>query len=151
MPKGSLTRMPNGAMIPAGSTATRDAVNAWRYDVRQAATDAMHGRSPFHTAMRLMVDIALPYPATTIRKKQHGWWPHIKKPDIDKLLRAVMDHLTGIVWVDDAQVISCIVTKRYAWDGRYGAHVVLDAYTEDDVRSIAERQALVATLLGDHD
>jgi Holliday junction resolvase RusA-like endonuclease len=35
------------------------------------------------------------------------------KPDLDKLIRAVLDGLTGIVWRDDAQVVTLIAKKRY--------------------------------------
>jgi Holliday junction resolvase RusA-like endonuclease len=34
-------------------------------------------------------------------------------PDIDKLLRAVMDALTGIAYADDSQVIEVMVSKVY--------------------------------------
>lgn len=37
-------------------------------------------------------------------------------PDLDKLVRAVLDALTGIVWRDDAQVASLIAGKRYVED-----------------------------------
>lgn len=36
------------------------------------------------------------------------------KPDIDKLCRAVLDALTGVVYVDDAQVVWLEATKHYA-------------------------------------
>jgi Holliday junction resolvase RusA-like endonuclease len=36
------------------------------------------------------------------------------KPDLDKLLRAVCDALTGVVWVDDAQVLDLSAVKAYA-------------------------------------
>ena len=35
------------------------------------------------------------------------------KPDIDKLCRAVLDALTGVVYADDAQVVGLKATKRY--------------------------------------
>jgi len=35
------------------------------------------------------------------------------KPDVDNLAKLVKDALNGIVWVDDAQVISAYLTKRY--------------------------------------
>ena len=35
------------------------------------------------------------------------------KPDIDKLARCVLDALTGILWVDDSQVISLELYKYY--------------------------------------
>jgi len=40
--------------------------------------------------------------------------PAIKKPDIDKLVRAILDALTGVVWHDDAQVTTLLVRKRIA-------------------------------------
>lgn len=38
-------------------------------------------------------------------------------PDLDKLARAVLDALTGIVWRDDAQVVALDVYKRYQAEG----------------------------------
>ena len=35
------------------------------------------------------------------------------KPDIDKLLRALLDALTGVIYVDDAQVACIWATKEY--------------------------------------
>jgi len=36
------------------------------------------------------------------------------RPDLTKLIRSVEDALTGILWRDDAQVISQVALKRYA-------------------------------------
>jgi crossover junction endodeoxyribonuclease RusA len=45
----------------------------------------------------------------------------ITKPDIDKLLRCILDALTGVVYVDDSQVIDVHVAKRYAeGEGDFG-------------------------------
>jgi Holliday junction resolvase RusA-like endonuclease len=38
---------------------------------------------------------------------------HIKKPDLDKLNRAVSDALKGIIWKDDSQVCALHSTKEY--------------------------------------
>ena len=38
---------------------------------------------------------------------------HIKKPDLDNLLKFTKDCLNGVVWKDDAQVFSIIAEKRY--------------------------------------
>ena len=39
---------------------------------------------------------------------------HTFKPDIDNLLKKVYDCLNQVVWVDDALVYSCSVTKGYS-------------------------------------
>lgn len=39
------------------------------------------------------------------------------KPDVLKLSRAVEDALTGIVWKDDAQIVTELISKRYGNPG----------------------------------
>ena len=39
---------------------------------------------------------------------------HIKKPDLDNMLKFVKDCLNGIVWKDDSQVFSVVADKYYA-------------------------------------
>jgi hypothetical protein len=40
----------------------------------------------------------------------------VSRPDIDKLLRAVLDALTMRVWRDDAQVVQVTTSKRWSED-----------------------------------
>lgn len=37
----------------------------------------------------------------------------VTKPDVLKLARAVEDALTQVIWVDDAQIVSELILKRY--------------------------------------
>jgi Holliday junction resolvase RusA-like endonuclease len=39
---------------------------------------------------------------------------HTIKPDLTKLVRAVEDALTGVIWKDDSQVSSACSLKQYA-------------------------------------
>lgn len=41
---------------------------------------------------------------------------HTKKPDLTKLIRSTEDALTGIIWVDDAQVYKRSDEKKYCED-----------------------------------
>lgn len=60
------------------------------------------------------------------------------KPDIDKLSRAVMDALTGVVWRDDAQVVTKLATKRYGTPERCEIAVrELEQITETNDRRAA--------------
>ena len=42
----------------------------------------------------------------------------ITKPDCDKLLRGLFDALTGIVFKDDAQIVSCLMRKEFGSPAR---------------------------------
>lgn len=46
-------------------------------------------------------------------------------PDIDKLTRAMLDALTQVAFTNDARVVTCLATKRYAEVGER-AHVDVD-------------------------
>ncbi len=49
---------------------------------------------------------------------------HVVKPDLDKLIRCVLDALTGVAWVDDSQVVGLACTKAYAGAGKMGGVMV---------------------------
>ena len=38
---------------------------------------------------------------------------HIKTPDLDKLVRAIQDALTGIIYKDDKQIVGIVASKGY--------------------------------------
>lgn len=61
--------------------------------------------------LALSLEFVMPRPKSA--KRQH----HIIRPDLTKIIRAVEDGLTGIVWIDDAQIVSQACIKRYAADG----------------------------------
>lgn len=52
------------------------------------------------------------------------------KPDIDKIVRATLDSLTGLVFDDDSRIVSLVVTKLYASPGREGAHIFVREYCQ---------------------
>lgn len=50
--------------------------------------------------------------------------PHTRKPDGDKLTRAVCDALSGLIYTDDAQIVACAFEKRTAAIGEQpGLHL----------------------------
>jgi len=50
----------------------------------------------------------------------------ITKPDVLKLARSTEDALTGIIWKDDARIVTEIVQKRYTTNGRTGAIIEIE-------------------------
>jgi crossover junction endodeoxyribonuclease RusA len=86
----------------------------WRYEVKTTAGVQMAGRPMIvqPAAIMLVVDFVLPRPTSLPKTKATP--AAVKKPDTDKLLRAVCDSLTGVVYADDSQVIDIRGRKRTA-------------------------------------
>lgn len=88
----------------------------WKGDVKRFASDAFKGpllECPLH----LTLVFCMPRPQFHLNKngvKDSAPKFPAKKPDADKLSRAVMDSLTGVIWKDDAQVTTKLVKKRFA-------------------------------------
>ena len=58
----------------------------------------------------------MPIPKSLSKKKQdelsEQW--HIKRPDVDNLVKGVKDALNGYVYKDDSQVSQLFTTKKYS-------------------------------------
>ncbi len=55
------------------------------------------------------LDFFLPRPKTLPKKVIH----HVKKPDVDNLVKGVFDACKGILWHDDTQVVWLTCSKYY--------------------------------------
>ena len=55
---------------------------------------------------------------------------HVKKPDLDNLVKAVKHSLKGICWTDDSQVVHTDARKRYAEPGCEGVELSINEYAE---------------------
>ena len=84
-----------------------------------------------HGPVAAALDFVLPRPSSAPRRHPFRWALAARRPDLDKLARAALDALTGIVWRDDAQVVSLTVQKRRAWDGE-PAGVTIEVYLVKD-------------------
>lgn len=83
------------------------ALEPWRHNIawraRKPMRDNGFGNVLFHCPISLSLIFVLARP--TSARKTRATPPAIKKPDYDKLTRAIGDALTGVVWVDDSQII----------------------------------------------
>lgn len=82
--------------------------DGWKKTVAKVAMVEMVGRDMLEGALGVRMEFALERPASVKRER-----PTVK-PDVLKLSRPVEDALTGIVWIDDAQITYEVLTKRYA-------------------------------------
>jgi len=127
VPQGALVRSPSGGLYHRG----RGRLDDWRRALAQAARDELGDSALDAGPQSVVLEFLLPRPAghylpanrrrpeRELRAGAAVW--HDKAPDIDKLTRAALDALTGVVWRDDRQVASLHVAKRYS--DRPGANV----------------------------
>jgi len=106
-PKGSTRsfRLPNGRIA---TTSDNPAVKTWEDTIRFVLQDWPHGVLAGPIALDMTFTIARPPSVSAKRRPQ----PTVK-PDLSKLYRAAEDAMTGIVFVDDAQVTDAHVRKVY--------------------------------------
>ena len=86
-------------------------------------TQAHHGPLPmFEGAVMLDVTFVRERPKSLPKRTTPA---HTKYPDLSKLVRAIEDALTGIVWHDDSQVVETHSRKRYAEPGERPGAIIL--------------------------
>jgi Holliday junction resolvase RusA-like endonuclease len=134
-PQGSKTRLRSGGMREANPNTA-----PWRSTVTAAANKTMAGRPPLVGPLELRATFAFVRPASHYRSGRHAGElkpsaPAYRssRPDLDKLVRAIGDALTGVVYRDDAQIAIVRAEKHY---GTPCAHIVIETIDEQ-----AESQA----------
>jgi len=125
VPQGSM-RSYGRSVVPTNASRLRP----WRYAVA-AEAEAEMARAGIpgwqHGPVSVEVVFRMPRPKSHYRadgrlKETAPLWTW-KRPDIDKLLRAVLDGMTDAgVWTDDSQVVGVQAAKYYS-DGPPGAAV----------------------------
>lgn len=108
----------NGRAVLVESSSAR--VKEWRRIVEfsfLAVTEPITGPA------RVEIEFIMPRPKAMKRTE-----PHIKRPDLDKIVRSTLDAITSAkAWRDDSQAVWLDVKKRYAEpDEPSGAVIVLE-------------------------
>lgn len=96
--------------------------NPWRADIHAGLRDQLDGEIVFPAGpVQLELDFVMPRRKTEPKRQTP---PHIRKPDIDKLVRAVLDAVKGLLYSDDSQVVGVRTSKRTAEIGEQpGLHL----------------------------
>ncbi len=114
-PQGSKRHVGGGVMVESSK-----ALGPWRTVVAWHAAQAYTG-ALMDGPVRVRLSFVMPRPVSTPKRSTP---PAIKKPDCDKLARAILDSLTSVVWRDDSQVVDMHVMKRIAaLDEQPGCHI----------------------------
>jgi crossover junction endodeoxyribonuclease RusA len=118
VPKGNHKAFhPRGMKFPIITESNRN-VSSWQQLVAEGASHALQQRPAserglYMFGVRLSIAFFLPRPKTLPRKVS----AHVKAPDLDKLVRAVADAMTNVIFRDDSQVVELVAQKLYAPEG----------------------------------
>lgn len=86
--------------------------------IQTYAKQAMGSTSPLIGAVAAYLHIGIPIPQSYSKTRQkaciEGLERPTKKPDIDNIVKAVLDGMNGIVYLDDKQVVDLHLTKVYS-------------------------------------
>lgn len=106
-------------------------VHAFKAAVMAAASE--HMDAPIlEGPIELWVSLIFPRPKNRIWKtRPMPREPHVKRPDLDNVLKAIMDALKGIAWTDDTQV-QWINARKWVAGGDEAAACYLDIRPMED-------------------
>jgi len=116
-PKGSTRAFVRGtrAIITSDNPKVKDWEHGIASTARLVARDGL-----FVGPVAVRVCFALLRPVSLPRRVV----AHVRKPDLDKLVRSVGDALTGVLYRDDAQVVELHARKVYAIAGAAPSAVI---------------------------
>jgi Holliday junction resolvase RusA-like endonuclease len=77
----------------------------YEQNIKALAQVAMLGKAMLEGPVKVTIT------AYFSHKKKTGW--HISRPDIDNVVKAVLDGLNGVVFADDAVVAQLVASKHY--------------------------------------
>lgn len=110
-PKGSTKAfVPKGWTRPVITSSNRG-LKDWENAIR-AAVQAQCVGVFYEGPVLVNIAFHLPRPKTLPKRVRY----HVKRPDLDKIVRGCLDPLTGLLWKDDSQVILIMASKHYAED-----------------------------------
>ncbi len=120
--------------VPGGSNTNRTQLKSWDVSVRAAAAFKLGKRDeplflgkPLHVELQFRLQRPAGHWGTKGLKPSAPIAP-ATKPDIDKLVRATLDSMNGLVFDDDSRIVRLLVTKTYAAPGQDGAFIHVCEY-----------------------
>lgn len=97
-------------------TFTPQKTRNYERDLRSLAQVAMMGKTVLEGPVKVTLT------AYFSHKTKTGW--HVSRPDLDNIIKAVLDALNGIVFDDDAAVCELVASKKYDNEERVEVQIV---------------------------
>lgn len=114
--RGFVNKKTGGVIITDAAKGSRP----WKAEVKDQAVQRMNGQPPIAGALRVELLFWVRRPKghygsgrnANVVKASAPRFPTVK-PDLLKLARGIEDAMTGIVYGDDAQIVTEVLRKRY--------------------------------------
>lgn len=120
MPEISFTvgGKPKGKARPrftrTGHTYTPKTTRDYETAIRVKCIEAMHGMKPFSGRVEVLISASFEVPKSWPKAKREAYHKYTPgRPDVDNVVKAVLDACNGIAFYDDAQVAVLYATKSY--------------------------------------
>lgn len=134
-PKGSMRAMNRKSdgramLVPGGTSVNQRKLRVWTQAIRSRVVEMLgEARDPLFVEQSLSVELLfrLPRPASVKTPR-----PMAQKDDVDKLARAVLDALTGVLYDDDGRIAVLRVEKQ--WSDPLKRGVVISVEQLDPLR-----------------
>ena len=114
--------------VVGGRAYTPEATKGYEERVTAGALQAMSGlvmasrREPVKAGVTISVPMSASWSGRRKRREQHT--AHTQRPDIDNLVKVILDGCKGVVFTDDTQVSHVEATKHWASEGQSGYALV---------------------------
>ena len=96
---------------------TPEKTKSYEFEVGMMALAAMGGSKPLEGALEAFIYITYAVPESYSKKRLeaclNGLEKHTKKPDLDNVIKSVIDGMDKIVFDNDSQITSIHATKVY--------------------------------------
>lgn len=129
-PAGSKKAVPMGRRW--GVVDDNPAAEGWKKSVAGVAMVEMNGRQPYEGPMRVSMTFLLERPKShyltdgrSLSVAGRAFICHTQRPDALKLARAVEDAMSGVVYVDDNQIVEEHLLKRWTSPGEQKGVMVM--------------------------
>jgi Holliday junction resolvase RusA-like endonuclease len=99
-------------------TYTDAKTKTYEQKIRDSSTRAMGSASPLESPVSVDLYIRIKCPTSFSKRRQNecfeGRERPTKKPDIDNIIKAYLDAMNGVVYLDDTQVVRVSAKKVYS-------------------------------------
>ena len=96
---------------------TPEKTKAYEFEVGMMAVAAMGGSKPLEGALEAFIYVTFAVPDSYSKKRTEACLndseKHTKRPDLDNLIKSVIDGMEKIVFLNDSQITSIYSTKVY--------------------------------------